>query len=63
MTNLTRGIIMDEDNNWNIVCLPFFKFKDFKKNKEACLKIIDLNSSFIYDMIDGSLAVLYYYNN
>ena len=59
----TRCLIMDEDNLWNIVSLPYYKFKNCNKKEDNCLKLIELGSSRVNELLDGSLAVLYHYNN
>lgn len=48
-----RGIILDKSNNYRIVCYPFNNYvKEYKQE----------DMLYINDKIDGSCAVLYYYN-
>jgi hypothetical protein len=55
-----RGIILDRNNNWNIVCFPFKKFFNFG---EGYGDNIDWNSAVVFDKLDGSIITLYFYNN
>jgi len=55
-----RGIILDENNNWNPVSYPFNKFFNYN---EPNAHDIDWESAKIYEKLDGSLIQLYYYNN
>lgn len=55
-----RGIILDENNNWEIVSYPYDKFFNYGEKHAAT---IDWNSAKIYDKLDGSLMVLYYYRD
>lgn len=54
-----RGIILDESNNWNIVCYPYKKF--FNYNEGYAAKINWKNSK-IFEKLDGSMICLWYYN-
>lgn len=55
-----RGIILDEANNWNIVSFPFKKFFNYGEKNAAN---IDWNTAKTFLKADGSLAVLYSYDN
>lgn len=55
-----RGLILDKEKNWNIVCFPYTKFFNYGETNAATL---DLNSTYAYPKLDGSLMSLYYYNN
>ena len=55
-----RGIILDEANNYNVVCYPYNRFYNYN---EGVSESIDWSSSKIYEKLDGSLMTLYYYNN
>lgn len=54
-----RGIILDEDKNWEIVCHPYNKFFN---SYEGLAAEIDWSSARIYEKLDGSLCTLYYYD-
>lgn len=54
-----RGIILDEAANWQIVSYPYDKFFNHGEQYAAA---IDWNSAKVYDKLDGSLMVLYYYD-
>lgn len=53
-----RGIILDEDNDWKIVSYPYDKFFNYG---EKHAPTIDWNTARVYEKLDGSLMVLYYY--
>lgn len=55
-----RGIILDEANNWKIVAFPFKKF--FNLGEKNAAKI-NWNDSTAYLKNDGSLAILYWYDD
>lgn len=55
----SRGIIVDEANNWEIVSYSYDKFFNYGEHLAAN---IDWESTTIYDKLDGSLMVLYYYD-
>lgn len=55
-----RGLILDESDNWNIVCRPFDKFFNYGEGHAA---EIDWPSASVMEKFDGSLATLYYYDN
>lgn len=56
-----RGIILDENDQWKIISYPYDKFFNMHE-KEADQLILNKNTK-IYTKHDGSLMVLYYYNN
>lgn len=56
----SRGIILDEDNNWNVVAFPFKRF--FNLNEGHADKI-DWPSATVCEKMDGSLCTLYSHNN
>jgi hypothetical protein len=56
----SRGIILDEKDNWNIVSISYFKFFNYGEQLAAN---IDWESSKCYEKLDGSLIVLYWYDN
>lgn len=53
-----RGIIMDEDDNWEIVARPFDKFFN---HGEALASPIDWKTARVQEKLDGTCCVLYYY--
>jgi RNA ligase len=54
-----RGIILDENADWQIVSYPYAKFFNYGESQAAT---IDWNSATVYDKLDGSLMTLYYYD-
>ena len=56
----SRGIILDEKNDWECVARPFSKFFN---QEEAFRADIDWNSARVQEKLDGSLCYLYYYDN
>ena len=54
-----RGIILDEANNWNVVSFPYTKFFNYGEGHAA---EIDWSAARVYEKVDGSLMVLYYYD-
>lgn len=56
----SRGIVLDEGDNWNIVAFPYEKFFNLGESLAAA---IDLNSLQVATKEDGSLMTLYYYDN
>lgn len=55
-----RGIILDENNNWEVLSRGFDKFFNYGEGNAA---LIDWNTSSFYKKEDGSLIVLSYYYN
>lgn len=55
-----RGIILDADNNWEVVCRTFNKFFNHGENHSVQ---IDWESARVYEKLDGSLMQLYWYDN
>lgn len=55
-----RGLILDEANDWNVVAYPFDRFY---KYGESCAAEIDFDNSYAYKKLDGSLIIMYYYND
>ena len=56
----SRGIILNEAKNWEVVSYAYDKFFNYG---EPLAIPIDWQSATIYDKLDGSLMVLYYYDN
>jgi RNA ligase-like protein len=56
----SRGIILDQDNNWSIVSRAFDKFFNYGEGHAAA---INWNSAKVQEKVDGSLCVVYNYDN
>lgn len=56
----SRGIILDEENNWQIISYSYDKFFNYG---EPLAIDINWNTATVYDKLDGSLMVLYFYDN
>ena len=54
-----RGLILDEANDWNVVCFPYKKFFNYLEGHAA---EIDWSSARVYEKVDGSLMTLYWYD-
>lgn len=54
-----RGIILDADNNWKIVCHTYNRFFNMGEYRAAP---IDWNTAHMYEKLDGSLIQLYHYD-
>lgn len=55
-----RGIILDADNDWAIVCRPYDKFFNYE---EPEAHDIDWSTARCYEKLDGSLMTLYHYDD
>lgn len=55
-----RSLILDEHDDWRIVCCPYFKFFDYT-DKHFDAMSFDWLSGKIYEKVDGSAAQLYFY--
>jgi len=54
-----RGIILDSSQNWEIVSYPYDKFFNYGEGHAVA---IDWSQAKVYEKLDGSLIVLYFYN-
>jgi RNA ligase len=54
-----RGIILDDQANWEIISYPYNKFFNYGEGHAAT---IDWNHAKVYEKLDGSLMVLYFYD-
>lgn len=54
-----RGLILDSDKDWAVVCRPFDKFFNYGEPNAAS---IDWESARVYEKLDGSLMSLYFYD-
>lgn len=55
-----RGLILDRDDNWNVVSRSFDKFFNHGEGHAA---EIDWSSACVQDKLDGSLVILFQYDN
>lgn len=55
-----RGIILDANDNWNVVARPFDKFFNVGEDRAHP---IDWDSAKVVDKMDGSLMILYHYDD
>lgn len=53
-----RGLILDQNNDWKIVAYPFKRFFNFG---EPCADAIDWNTAEVFEKVDGSLIIMYWY--
>lgn len=54
-----RGIILNEADNWNIVCMRFSKFFNHGEGHAAP---IDWTTAKVQEKLDGSLMTIYFYD-
>jgi len=55
-----RGLILDRNDNYKVVCYPFKKFFNYGEKYNAS-KDINWKEAKVYEKVDGSLCTLYYY--
>jgi hypothetical protein len=55
-----RGLILNQDDDWNVVAYPFSRFFNYG---EECAAAIDWSTARVQEKVDGSLMILYYYRN
>lgn len=55
-----RGVILDENDNWKVICLPFTKFFNYH---EGQADKINWKTATKYEKIDGSLMTMYHYDH
>jgi hypothetical protein len=55
-----RGLILDQDNNWEIVAHPFTRFFNYNEEHAA---VIDWKTAKLLEKLDGSLCIVYFYDN
>lgn len=55
-----RGIILDKNDNWRIVCRSFDKFFNYGETNQAD---IDWSTAQVQEKMDGSLIQFYWYDN
>lgn len=55
-----RGLILNSKDNWNVVAFPFTKFFNYGEGHAA---EIDWTTARVQEKIDGSLMILYHYDN
>lgn len=56
-----RGLILDENDNWNVVSYPFRRFYNYGQNNAE--KAIDWSTAVVQEKLDGSLIQLFYYGS
>ncbi len=54
-----RGLILDEADDWRVICRPFDKFFNYG---EGHASVVDWNTACVQEKLDGSLCTLYWYN-
>lgn len=59
IVNECRGLILNEESNWDVVSFPFYRFFNVEEGHAAD---IDWNTSVVQEKADGSLLIMYYYN-
>ncbi|KAG2374677.1 hypothetical protein C9374_010421 [Naegleria lovaniensis] len=57
-----RGLVLDRDRNYKVVCYPFKKFFNYGEKYNAS-KDINWKEAKVYEKVDGSLCTLYYYGD
>ncbi len=55
----SRGIILDENDGWKAVALPFFRFFNLG---DAAAAQIDWSKAVMTEKLDGSLIIMYFYD-
>lgn len=60
IVNECRGLILDESNNFKVVRYGLYRFYNYGEIGAA---EIDSDSMIVTEKIDGSLVMIYYYNN
>lgn len=60
MVKQCRGIILDSTDNWKIIAYPFNRFFNYG---ESCADEIDWSTAKVQEKIDGSLMIVYWYDN
>jgi hypothetical protein len=60
IVNECRGLILDEANDYRVIRYGFYRFYNYGEPGAA---EIDVSSMEVTEKIDGSLVMIYYYNN
>jgi len=55
---LCRGIILDAEDDWRVVSLPYVKF--FNYGESYADKTLDWTTAKVYEKLDGSMVTLYW---
>jgi hypothetical protein len=65
ITKECSGIILDANKNWEVVSMPYMKFFEYndKNYNDNDFKYDEGEEVKVYEKIDGTLAVLYFYDN
>ena len=53
-----RSIILDEDDDWRVICHPYDKFFNYSEFQAV---EIDYDSAVAYEKLDGSIINMFYY--
>ena len=59
IVNECRGVILDENNDWNVVAFPFYRFFNADEGHAAD---IDWDTAVVQEKLDGSLICMYPYD-
>lgn len=59
IVNECRGLILNEESNWDVVSFPFCRFFNAEEGHAA---EIDWNTAVVQEKLDGSLLILYHYH-
>lgn len=60
MVHECRGLILDSTDNWKVVAFPFKRFANYGEDWAAN---IDWNHARVQEKVDGSLIIMYFYDN
>lgn len=60
VSRISRGIILDESNDWSVVCYPFRRFFNMGELETDEINWNDKNLA-VYEKVDGSLLSMYFY--
>jgi len=55
-----RSIILDEDDDWKVICHPYDKFFNYGEFQAID---IDYDTAVVYEKLDGSIINMYYYRD
>lgn len=53
-----RGLVLNEADDWKVVCFPFSKFFNYGESNAAT---IDWETASVYEKLDGSLMSIYFH--
>jgi len=58
-----RGLVLDRNNNWKLVARAFPRFFNWEEAGKSTTGLFKWNNCICQDKEDGSLAIVYFYNN